>query len=312
MSYAALRLGTRGSALALAQSQLTADALTAATGRPVELVRIVTAGRPVRRPGRPARRRRLRLRAARRAAGRRDRLRRALVQGPAHRASTPALHIAAVPPREDPRDALIARDGLTLAELPAGLRDRHRRGAPNRATACFGPTVAGHADPRERRQPHRPGARPRGRSGRRRSRPGRRGPSRPRRPRSPKRSTRCSCCPPRPRVRWRSSAGPTTPTWSSCWPRSTTHRPGPPSWRNGRCSPRWRPGAPPRSRHTPSSPKASDGDEIYLRGAVISPDGARAIRLSRTGTPADAAEIGKALAADLLDAGADTLMGSTE
>jgi len=54
------------------------------------------------------------------------------------------------------------------------------------------------------------------------------------------------------------------------------------------------------------------GDEIYLRGAVISPDGSRAIRLSRTGTPADAAEIGKALAADLLDAGADTLMGSTE
>ena len=44
---------------------------------------------------------------------------------------------------------------------------------------------------------------------------------------------------------------------------------------------------------------------------MISPDGARAVRLSRTGTPADAAEIGKALAADLLDAGADTLMGST-
>jgi len=58
--------------------------------------------------------------------------------------------------------------------------------------------------------------------------------------------------------------------------------------------------------------EGEQGDEIYLRGAVISPDGARAIRLSRTGTPADAAEIGKALAADLLDAGADTLMGSTE
>jgi hydroxymethylbilane synthase len=58
--------------------------------------------------------------------------------------------------------------------------------------------------------------------------------------------------------------------------------------------------------------EGDDGDEIYLRGAVISPDGARDIRLSRTGTPADAAEIGKALAADLLDAGADTLMGSTE
>jgi hydroxymethylbilane synthase len=54
------------------------------------------------------------------------------------------------------------------------------------------------------------------------------------------------------------------------------------------------------------------GEEIYLRGAVISPDGARTIRLSRTGTPADAAEVGKALATELLDAGADTLMGSPE
>jgi hydroxymethylbilane synthase len=58
--------------------------------------------------------------------------------------------------------------------------------------------------------------------------------------------------------------------------------------------------------------EGDDGEEIYLRGAVISPDGTRDLRLSRTGTPADAAEIGKALAADLLDLGADTLMGSTE
>ncbi len=50
------------------------------------------------------------------------------------------------------------------------------------------------------------------------------------------------------------------------------------------------------------------GEEVYLRGAVISPDGSRDIRLSRTGTPADAAEIGKALAADLLDLGADTVL----
>ncbi|MBW3084782.1 Porphobilinogen deaminase [Austwickia sp. TVS 96-490-7B] len=36
--------------------------------------------------------------------------------------SAPAegLVVAAVPPREDPRDALVARDGLSLAELPAG------------------------------------------------------------------------------------------------------------------------------------------------------------------------------------------------
>lgn len=35
-------------------------------------------------------------------------------------ASDPRLSLAAVPAREDPRDALIARDGLTLGELPPG------------------------------------------------------------------------------------------------------------------------------------------------------------------------------------------------
>ena len=62
-----LRLGTRGSALALAQSRLVADAITAGAGEPVELVEIVTDGDRSTRPGAPARRRRLRLRAARRA-----------------------------------------------------------------------------------------------------------------------------------------------------------------------------------------------------------------------------------------------------
>ena len=41
---APLRLGTRGSALALAQSGQVASTLTAATGREVELVRVVTRG----------------------------------------------------------------------------------------------------------------------------------------------------------------------------------------------------------------------------------------------------------------------------
>jgi hydroxymethylbilane synthase len=35
---------------------------------------------------------------------------------------TPGLSIAAVPKRADPRDALCARDGLTLAQLPPGAR----------------------------------------------------------------------------------------------------------------------------------------------------------------------------------------------
>ncbi len=35
-------------------------------------------------------------------------------------APEPGLRVAAIPVREDARDALVARDGLTLAELPAG------------------------------------------------------------------------------------------------------------------------------------------------------------------------------------------------
>jgi hydroxymethylbilane synthase len=51
------------------------------------------------------------------------------------------------------------------------------------------------------------------------------------------------------------------------------------------------------------------GEELYLRGAVISPDGGQSVRLSRTGTLAGANEVGQALAADLLAAGADTVLG---
>jgi hydroxymethylbilane synthase len=51
------------------------------------------------------------------------------------------------------------------------------------------------------------------------------------------------------------------------------------------------------------------GPEIYLRGAAFSTDGAVAIRLSRTGTLADAAEVGRALARDLASDGADTALG---
>jgi hydroxymethylbilane synthase len=55
--------------------------------------------------------------------------------------------------------------------------------------------------------------------------------------------------------------------------------------------------------------EGDDGPEIYLRGAVFSPDGTFAVRLSRTGTPAEAAEVGRLLAVDLRAEGADTAMG---
>ncbi|GAA2552284.1 hydroxymethylbilane synthase [Pseudonocardia hydrocarbonoxydans] len=47
-------------------------------------------------------------------------------------APDPRLVVAAVPPREDPRDALVARDGLVLGQLPAG--SRIGTGSPRRAS----------------------------------------------------------------------------------------------------------------------------------------------------------------------------------
>jgi hydroxymethylbilane synthase len=115
-----LRLGTRRSALALAQSDLVAQELRDA-GHAVELVELTTAG---------------------------DRsdatvadlgvgvfvneLRRALLAGEIDFAvhslkdlpTQPAeeIALAAVPRRGDPRDALVARNGATLSDLPQGSR----------------------------------------------------------------------------------------------------------------------------------------------------------------------------------------------
>jgi hydroxymethylbilane synthase len=48
----------------------------------------------------------------------------------------PGIVLAAVPPREDPRDALAARDGAKLADLPAGARIG--TGSPRRAAQLLG------------------------------------------------------------------------------------------------------------------------------------------------------------------------------
>ena len=127
---ATLRLGTRASELARTQSQSVADAISAATGTPVELVPIVTEGD--------------RSDAAIAQLGGTGvfvtALREALLAGAVDlavhsykdlpTAPEPRLTIAAVPAREDPRDALVARDGLTLGELPSG--SRVGTGAPRR------------------------------------------------------------------------------------------------------------------------------------------------------------------------------------
>ena len=68
------------------------------------------------------------------------------------------IALAAVPEREDPRDAVVARDGLTLGELPVGSRvgtglAAARRPAP-RPRPRFGdrrhPRQCGHQDPQGR------------------------------------------------------------------------------------------------------------------------------------------------------------------
>ena len=54
-----------------------------------------------------------------------------------------------------------------------------------------------------------------------------------------------------------------------------------------------------------------DGPELFLRGSVTAADGSDAVRLSATGPVTEAAAIGRRLAADLLADGAHDLFGST-
>jgi hydroxymethylbilane synthase len=114
-----LRLGTRRSALAMAQSGRVADALRAA-GHTVELVVVVTEGdrsaaAVAELPGTGVFVTELRQRLT---DGEVDLAVHSLKDLPTLPAD--GLVVAAVPRREDPRDALVARDGMRLNELPAG------------------------------------------------------------------------------------------------------------------------------------------------------------------------------------------------
>lgn len=57
--------------------------------------------------------------------------------------------------------------------------------------------------------------------------------------------------------------------------------------------------------------EGDDGPEIFLRGSVTAVDGSDAVRLSATGPTTEAESIGRRLAAELIADGADTMMGST-
>lgn len=124
----ALRVGTRASALARIQTSRVVDTLG---DRPVDVVTISTEGD--------------RSRAALAQIGGTgvfvSALREALLAGDIDvavhsfkdlpTATADGVVVAAVPPREDARDALVARDGLTLGQLPPG--SRIGTGSPRRA-----------------------------------------------------------------------------------------------------------------------------------------------------------------------------------
>jgi hydroxymethylbilane synthase len=126
-----LRIGTRASALAQAQSTQVADLLAARTGRETALVKVSTEGdvnqRPLTKFGGAG----VFVSAVREAllAGEVDVAVHSLKDLPT--APAPGITLAAVPLREDPRDAVVARDGLTLGELPPG--STVGTGSPRRA-----------------------------------------------------------------------------------------------------------------------------------------------------------------------------------
>ena len=117
-----LRLGTRASALATTQSGHVADLVRQRLGLEVELVEVSTEGDVNRAPLASMGGTGVFVSALRDALldGRVDLAVHSLKDLP----TTPAdgITLAAIPLREDPRDVVVARDGLTLGELPVGSR----------------------------------------------------------------------------------------------------------------------------------------------------------------------------------------------
>jgi len=117
-----LRVGTRASHLARTQSGHVAEALRAALDRDVVLVEVTTQGDVSSAP----------LSALGGVGVFVSALRDALLRGDVDVAvhslkdiptyAQDGITLAAVPTREDPRDVVVARDGLTLGELPAGSK----------------------------------------------------------------------------------------------------------------------------------------------------------------------------------------------
>ncbi|PRI10614.1 hydroxymethylbilane synthase [Leucobacter massiliensis] len=126
-----IRIGTRGSALAVAQTTTVAESIVAATGLEAVLVIVTTRGDVSRESLSQLGGTGVFVSALREAllAGRCDLAVHSLKDLPT--GPCDGIALGAVPPRADARDALCGRDGLTLAMLPAGARVG--TGSPRRA-----------------------------------------------------------------------------------------------------------------------------------------------------------------------------------
>jgi len=131
VQQAALRLGSRRSPMAVAQSGDVARLITERTGRQVELVGVTTFGDVSRDHLTQIGGTGVFVSALRESllAGEVDFAVHSLKDLPTGPAA--GITIAAIPPRDDPRDALVGRDGAKLADLPRGARIG--TGSPRRA-----------------------------------------------------------------------------------------------------------------------------------------------------------------------------------
>ena len=131
MNSEPLRLGSRKSPMAVSQSGDVARLITERTGRRVEIVGVTTHGDVSREHLTQIGGTGIFVSA----------LRESLLRGEVDFAvhslrdlptgAAPGIALAAIPARDDPRDALVARDGAKLADLPAGARIG--TGSPRRA-----------------------------------------------------------------------------------------------------------------------------------------------------------------------------------